>query len=270
MKKIYIRVRALALSFLDLLTRKRGVSISFHNRRLRVPGRYYRYFSKNYEQENFQFLEDSITPGTICLDIGAHIGLYTVFMAKKDAVVFSFEPSPASFQWLKKMVALNHCENKVTLLPKAVTGFTGYSSFYLNHSLRNGRDPIQIAEANSLVNVDFGPTLRKEEIRVETVSIDDFILKNNIKPGFIKIDVEGAELEVLEGAAKTIMEHRPSGIISVHNFAFSSKEESLSGIWQLMQQYRLIVLKDKQEMNREKFLSMTSELIFDFQFRPRP
>jgi FkbM family methyltransferase len=168
------------------------------------------------------------------------------------------------------MVTINHCEDKVTVLPQAVAAVTAKTSFYLNHPRLSGPDPIHIAEANSLLNVDFGDKVSKEKITVDTISIDDFVATNNLKPAFIKIDVEGAETDVLKGAARTLLNDRPCGIVSVHNFAFRNKEESLSGIWQLLQQYRLIVIRDKEEMNREEFLSMITEQIFDFQFRPRP
>jgi len=53
MKRIYIRFRAFCLLLLDRLTRKKGISISFNGIKIKLPGRYYRYFDTDYEQDNF-------------------------------------------------------------------------------------------------------------------------------------------------------------------------------------------------------------------------
>jgi len=270
MKKIYPQIRALGLNLLDRLTRKRGVAIRFNGLRLRVPGRFYRYFTAGYEQDNFLFLKEKIKPGNTCLDIGAHIGIYAVYMAKYGAHVFSFEPTPSSFVLLKKMVDINGCAGKVILSKQAVAASTGKTSFYLNRSLLSANDTTRIAEANSLVYVDFGKTISKEKIEVDTVSIDDFAEANQLVIDFIKIDAEGAELDVLKGAAKTMKKDRPAGIVSVHVFAFPHKEQTLTAIWQLLQDYQLLILQDKEVIDQIQFLSMTGTDIFDFQFLPRP
>ncbi len=269
-KRIYIQFRIFCLLLLDWLTRKKGISITFNGLKLKIPGRYYRYFTEGYEKHNFLFLKEKIKPGVICIDIGAHIGIYTVYMAKlSNAPVFSFEPTPSSLKTLKKIVAINHCEDTVTILPAAVAERTGKTSFYLNNSVLSGSDGTRVAEANSLVYVDFGKTINKEKIEVDTFSIDDFAETNNLKIDFIKIDAEGSELDILKGAGKTILKDRPSGIISVHCFAFTDKEQTLADIWQILSDYKLIPLFEKEEMTRLQFLSMSKTDIFDFQFISR-
>ena len=269
-KRIYIQFRIFCLLLLDWLTRKKGISITFNGLKLKIPGRYYRYFTEEYEKDNFLFLKEKVNPGFICIDIGAHIGIYTVYMAKlSNASVFSFEPTPSSMKTLRKMVAINHCEDTVTILPAAVAERTGKTSFYLNNSVVSGSDDARVAEANSLVYVDFGKTINKEKIGVNTVSIDDFAEINNLKIHFIKMDAEGAELDILKGAGKTILAHRPSGIISVHCFAFTDKEQTLADIWQIVSDYKLIPLFHNEEMTELQFLSMSKTDIFDFQFTPR-
>ncbi|MEO7923167.1 MAG: FkbM family methyltransferase [Chitinophagaceae bacterium] len=271
MKRFYIQTRKYALSLLDLLTRKKGVAILFNGLRLRVPGKFYRYYAADYEKNNFLFLKENIRPGATCLDIGAHIGIYTVCMAKLGAgKIYSFEPTPSSFAVLRKMVALNHCEKQVTSLPDAVAWKTGRTSFYLNHALYRGSEKVKISEANSLVNVYFGKKIGKEELEVTTVSIDDLVQQQNLEIDFIKIDVEGAEADVLKGAERTMLKDRPSGIISVHNFAFKDKEQSLAGIWQTLLDYRMVALLNDQLLSRDWFFSMASTDIFDFHFKPQP
>lgn len=271
MKKIYIQFRAVCLTILDWLSRKNGINITFNGSKIKIPGRYYRYFTNDYEKENFIFLNQTIKPGNTCIDVGAHIGIYTVYMAKlSNGNVFSFEPTPDSFKTLKKVVAINHCEDRVTILPIAIDQTTGKASFYLNSSILSGSDATRVAEANSLVYVDFGKTSHKEKIEVDTISIDDFAEKNKRKINFIKIDAEGAELNVLKGAGKTILKDRPCGIVSVHVFSYTDKKQILSEIWQIINDYKLIPFFCKEEMTRPQFMQMAETDIFDFQFMPRP
>ena len=120
------------------------------------------------------------------------------------------------------MIKLNKVETLVTPFLLAVGGTSGKQRFYLNTSLLTGNNPDRISEANSLVNADFGNTIRKESIETDTISIDDFAERNNLPIDFIKLDAEGAEKEILKGAARTILRDRPSGVVSVHNFSFAT------------------------------------------------
>jgi FkbM family methyltransferase len=205
-----------------------------------------------------------------CLDIGAHIGIYSVYMAKQcGAKVFSFEPTPRSFNTLKKMIALNHCENSVTAIQAAVCERSGSRSFYLNHSDIPGSDETRIAEINSLVHVDFDQHIYKEKIEVAAFSVDDFSESNHLKIGFIKIDAEGSEPDILKGARKTILKDRPSGILGIHAFAYAHKEETLIEIWNIMQEYDMVLLFDNREITESQFLAVSKMDIFDLQFFPR-
>lgn len=270
MKKLYLQLRSIYLSIVDWLARKNGIQVMFNGSKINLPGRYYRYFTNDYEKDNFIFLNQRIKPGSTCIDVGAHIGLYTVYMASlSKGNVFSFEPTPESFTILKKVVAINHCENSVTLLPLAVDQKTGKGFFYLNSSTISGTDATRIAEANSLIYVDFGKSSFKEKIEVDTVSIDDFTEKNKLEINFIKIDAEGAELNVLRGAGRTILKDRPCGIISVHVFSYRDKQQTLSDIWQIINDYKLTPFYGREEIIRSQFMKLAETDIFDFQFTPR-
>jgi len=93
MSKFYIKAKNLAFNIIDRFSRKSGVVLRVNDMKLKIPGRYWRYFPKDYEKENFSFVKKCLKPGFTCLDIGAHIGVYAVYMAKQNAArVFSFEP----------------------------------------------------------------------------------------------------------------------------------------------------------------------------------
>ncbi len=271
MAKLYIQCRKLALSIIDKLTIRKGIKITINGVGIRVPGRYLRYFESNYEKENFTFLKENIKPGTTCLDIGGHIGIYAVYMAKmKVAKVFSFEPTPASFSTLKKTVSLNHCENIIHIYQAAIAENTGKSNFYINKYRTAGADTTRIAEGNSLVYFDSGENILKEKFQVPTYSIDDFAQQHNLKIDFIKIDAEGAELDILKGAQKTILKDRPAGILSIHTFAFSDKGKTLLDIWEIANELHLKLLFDNKEITKQELLTSDENGLMDLQFIPNP
>src|SRR5690242_1072939 len=107
MTNLYIKSKNLAFFILDRLTRKKGITVRVNDMKLKLAGRYWRYFPKDYEKENFLFVKRSVKPGSTCLDIGGHIGVYAIYMAKQKAArVLSFEPTPASFAMLQKTISL--------------------------------------------------------------------------------------------------------------------------------------------------------------------
>ncbi len=140
-----------------------------------------------YDYNNMRFfcLLLSRSPGTF-LDIGANIGSYTLVVSElSEAVVISIEPHPVTFGWLKENVRLN-CRKNVTCLNFAVSDQNGHIRF------TNGLDP----SINRVV-------LKEGESNPATLSIesrraDALCQEFRISPDFVKIDVEGHELAVLQ------------------------------------------------------------------------
>lgn len=118
----------------------------------------------------------------ICLDIGANVGNYSKLLIKSGYEVCAIEPSASSFQELKKM-------NGVRAFNMAVSNYDGKGWLYFSGE----RSETATLSGEILGNEN----VQKEEIQVTT--LDSFLAKNKISPDFIKIDVEGFELEVLEG-----------------------------------------------------------------------
>ena len=90
LKKVYHVV-------LDAITFGTGIPVVINNFRLKLPAKYCRYFPKDYEESSFKFFKKNAKQGGVTLDIGAHIGLYSVFFSKlTNGKVYSFEPTPST------------------------------------------------------------------------------------------------------------------------------------------------------------------------------
>lgn len=127
------------------------------------------------------------------IDIGAHIGWYTVSLADKCKHIYSFECSPKSFNYLCANIALNSIDYKVTKYNSALSGSVGTTKYYIRDKQDGGGNGISKFEYDNMQNVP--------SIDVPMNTLDSYELKDI---NFIKIDVEGHELEVLKGSVKTI------------------------------------------------------------------
>jgi hypothetical protein len=154
-----------------------------------------------YERDYIDWINsyDFIKADKNVIDIGAHIGFYSVAFAEKAKHVFSFECSPKSFNYLCGNIALNNKDYKVTKYNCALTNNIQKDqnvNYYIRDPNDGGGNGISKFLYDDVNNVPF--------IEVPAKTLDSFELTN---VNFIKIDVEGHEKEVLQGAVKTITEN---------------------------------------------------------------
>lgn len=138
--------------------------------------------------------ENFLKPEYNVIDIGAHIGWYTVDMANKCNHVYAFECSPKSFNYLCANIALNNVDYKVTKYNYALSNIEGLTKYYI-------RDP-KDGGGNGISKFDYDNIHNTPSIDVPIKTLDSFELKNI---NFIKIDVEGHEKQVLQGSIQTII-----------------------------------------------------------------
>ncbi len=137
-----------------------------------------------------------LKPGGVVLDIGANAGNYSLLFGRcvgPQGKVFAFEPAPEAFAGLTRHIELNALASVVFPVPAAVAGRSGQSDFMANGF--QGANRLRAAAEKSPAD---------NTVRVPCVTVDDFCAAKRIAPDFIKIDVEGFELDVLRGARRTI------------------------------------------------------------------
>lgn len=176
--------------------------------------------SGTYERTLVDRLSDIVKPDWVCYDIGAHIGYYSLILAKlvgPQGRIHAFEPLPANARQVLFHVERNRLEKVVYVHPFALSDTTGRARFR-GPVGRRGRGQ------GYLVGVrvqKLTPDAEKfSEIEVEQRRLDDLIDRGEIeRPNFMKMDVEGAELHVLRGARETLARARPIIAAELHTVA---------------------------------------------------
>ncbi len=151
------------------------------------------YWLGYYEPAVQRFLEQSVAPGDVVYDVGAHVGFLSVCAARLGAVVYAFEPMAQNAARLRTNVSLNELE--IHVVEAAVWRDVGAVDLLPGDSTREYRTTA-------------GKTL-------PSVSLDAFAERER-EPALIKVDVEGAEAEVLRGAGRILAEVRPLIICEIH------------------------------------------------------
>jgi FkbM family methyltransferase len=224
--------RTVVYGAVDLCTGYRGVRRVISGEPIRFPARWCRYYPSVYEPEKFAFLRQHCRPGDTVLDIGAHIGLFTVLLARlvgEHGRVFSFEPTPLTRSVLAQTVRMNRCSSIVSIRSEAVARSTGTAPFYDTGA--------PLSNANSLVPAQPGSEVHE----VATVSIDDFAATHGLSIQFLKIDAEGGELAILDGARKTLRRDRPRVQLEVHPVPLEREPGALDALWKLLREERMAI-----------------------------
>jgi FkbM family methyltransferase len=158
----------------------------------------------------------------ILWDIGANVGLYSVYAASKGVNVYAFEPSALNIESLTRNVMINGYEGEIVVMPFALTDSDGISTFFMSReNFRTGGAHNSIGEPIDQYGELFSQPL---EIRTLSLSVDSCVEILNIEmPTHLKIDVDGCELQVLKGARETLKQVK-SVLIEVYPQNKSSGE----------------------------------------------
>jgi FkbM family methyltransferase len=161
-----------------------------------------------WEPEVTAALQAQIRPGMNVLDIGAHVGFFSLLLARlvgPRGQVTSFEPMPNNYARLAENLRLNQLE-QVTAVNLAVLARSGEME-------ANAPEGEPYSGSISLYQ-DYGTP----RIRVQATSLDEYLTPSGRRVDFIKMDVEGAEGDVLRGGMETIRRFRPVFLIELHHF----------------------------------------------------
>ena len=161
------------------------------------------YWLGNYELPVQEALHRLLRRDDVFYDVGANAGFFTLLASRfvgPRGRVYAFEPVPDSIGSIRDQIRVNSLAN-VTVVEKAVDRVAGSAAF--------SYDPA----VNAVAHLG-GPASGERQLVVETTTLDDFAAAAGF-PHALKLDVEGAEVSVLEGAAR-VLESRPRWLIELH------------------------------------------------------
>lgn len=138
-------------------------------------------------------------------DVGANIGWFSWRCAtvRPDFEIVSFEPDAKNLQCLRRTTRRWQLARH-TIVPCAVAERSGRATFFVD-DIAGATGSLEKSQSFNFYHYGH----RAPEIEVETISLDDFLVRGGAPPSLIKIDVEGAELRILEGAAGLVRDHWP-------------------------------------------------------------
>ena len=157
-----------------------------------------------YERDKFNFIKNNLKRNDIFIDIGANIGDFSLYAAKRarEGKVLSFEPSADNFKMLKKSIKANNYKN---IFPHQVAIGLNDDKNKLFLGNKSG--------LHSLIENNPNNTGAYELVRIKPL---DYFFKDVENVKIIKIDVEGAEIDVLRGMNRILNTYKPFLLIDIH------------------------------------------------------
>jgi FkbM family methyltransferase len=170
-----------------------------------------------YDRAELELLRSGLHDGDF-VDVGAHIGMYSLAGAlATPGRVLALEPHPVARAQLVENVRLNGLTN-VVVVAKAAAAKPGRAQLHVPAT----PDP-------SFSSLGAGRFSEGEPVDVQLTTVDAEVEAHALRPTFVKIDVEGGELDVVAGMARTIAEYRPTLLVEVNEESARELERRLDG-----------------------------------------
>jgi FkbM family methyltransferase len=163
--------------------------------------------------------------GMTVYDVGAFQGLLTLFFASRTKAVVCFEPNTQNYQRLMDNLMLNGIKN--VEVRKVGVGSRHETRRMVGNPLMAGGASVDAKTVEALLRSGVGTVV--EEIPI--VALDEEIPQANLPaPDFIKIDIEGAEIEALRGARHTLELYKPTLFLEMHGETMREKRRKVAEI----------------------------------------
>jgi FkbM family methyltransferase len=222
---------------------------------LKTPGiyRFIARFRKNANADKYVFSQ-YIKKGDTVIDCGANIGYYTNFfraIVGKKGYVHAFEPVPSTFEYLSEnTMEYSNCNNY----------YLNMVGLYKEESTKNIYIPDSISGHASLKEHQKAWNANKiDKKEIKLITLDSYVKKNVIKKvDFIKIDVEGAEIDVLNGSKQTLLKNKPNLHLEVNSELLNASQQTVHKLWELLKElhYKKIYYYDENPKLMKDFCKL--------------
>jgi FkbM family methyltransferase len=200
------------------------------SRRLRILGRKFSVCGQGdyiasipdgrYHEDTFEIFRKVVTPDAICLDIGANVGLSTLALASlaTRGRVFALEADARTCRFLGGNIGNNGLSN--VTVEHCFIGLDGGQKTFLFCAHDPARSPSMQPELLGKIN---GAAERWDPVEVQCLSVDEFVSSHGLERlDFIKLDCEGADIEILSGARQTLQRFRPTVVLEFNSFCLTT------------------------------------------------
>ncbi len=181
------------------------------------------------DPNEFAFLDGLLRSGMTFLDVGSNDGLYALFASERvgpSGQVWAFEPSPREFERLSRNLELNRTRN-IRTFPLALGSHTGEADLLIAGYGHEGQ--------NTLGAFIYPGVENAEKVRVSVRKLDDLIAGQGLaRLDVLKVDVEGAEVSVLQGAGRVLQSMRPVLLFELSDAALRNQGSSAGELLALL------------------------------------
>ncbi len=230
LRDLYSKIREMRIPNRDVITECHSGKMMVRNPHQSMIGRSI-YMTGLWEPVETEFISSRVKPGMTILDVGADIGYYTLLFAQRvgpSGRVLAFEPIPKAKCYLDQNIALNGWDNVQTF---DFALFDRAGTVCLEDPFRKSR--INPSKAMASDN----------DIQIEMQVFDEWRRTGQVdRVDLIKLDVEGAEMNVLRGMADTLQSHHPAIFLELHPREVESFSFSPSDVLQFLSKlgYRIV------------------------------
>jgi FkbM family methyltransferase len=163
-----------------------------------------------YEQDEIRFVRHVLKSGDSAIDVGAHVGFFAIQMAALVGAagrVYAFEPLDANADLLERSIAENAFTDRLMFRRAAVGAAPGSATLTFAVETLNSGGAYLLRDGTE-------PLTGNQKKEVPVVALDALDMRRPVR--FIKMDVEGAEPQVVRGAARLLAEDRPLILSELH------------------------------------------------------
>ena len=210
------------------------------------------YVCGSFEPNEFHFLDGVLKPGMVFVDVGANDGYYTLFAARRvgpGGRVVSVEPSSRERGHLERNLARNGVGN-VEIVPAALGAAPGHADLHLAHGVHTGHNTL-----GRFAHDDVVPA-RVERVPLET--LDAVVARLGLpRVDVVKIDVEGAEANVIAGMRNVLTLLRPMLMMEVNDGALRAQGSSEAALLETLRGehgYEILIFSSKSGMAERRVL----------------
>jgi FkbM family methyltransferase len=193
------------------------------------------------EFASYRAFAAAIHRGDVVYDVGAFIGTYTIIALQKAGPlgrVIAFEPSEVTREHLVRHLEWNGCKDRTIVREVCCGAVSGERRFYFL--------PGKLEAVNGLVPVE-----GFDAKQVPVTSLDTEVANTGWIPAVVKIDVEGAEWDVLKGAEYTLQQYRPRLFISLHPAPLAKLGATANAVldWLVEHEYEWKIIEQDHEVH---------------------